>query len=93
MIFLGHIKIPRDKKLHFIAGLALALVISFAITPLVGFIAASACGVGKELYDMTGRGTPEWMDLWYTVAGGTVGAGFVYGTIRFYDLTMISLLY
>ena len=69
--------IPRNKKHHFIAGLSLALVLGFAVTPLVGFIAASAYGVGKELYDMTGRGTPEWMDLWYTVAGGTAGSGIV----------------
>lgn len=66
--------IARDKQLHFIAGFALALVCGALFGPLIGLGAAVVFGVGKELYDLTGRGTPEMADLWFTIAGGAVGA-------------------
>ena len=65
--------IAKDKKQHFMVGFGLALLFGLLFGYLIGFVAAVAFGVLKELYDMTGRGTPEWMDMWYTIAGGSFG--------------------
>lgn len=32
---------------------------------------------GKELWDMTGKGEPEWQDVAYSVAGSMIGWGLV----------------
>lgn len=72
--------IPRDKQLHFLAGLSLALIVGSLFGPAMGLGAAVVAGVAKELYDMTtGRGTPEWADLWFTLAGGLLGSLIIYG--------------
>jgi len=65
--------IAKDKQLHFIAGLAIALVAGSLVAPLAGLIAAVIVGAAKEIRDMMGYGTPEWLDFLYTVAGGLLG--------------------
>lgn len=40
------------------------------IASLAGLGMAILAGVGKEIYDSTGRGTPETRDAWFTAAGG-----------------------
>jgi len=65
--------IAKDKQLHFIAGLAIALVAGSIVTPLAGLIVATAIGAAKEIRDMMGYGTPETKDFLYTVAGGLLG--------------------
>jgi putative lipoprotein len=74
----------RDKALHFTisAGLASA---GYGVTAAiaddrawrlpVGATVALAAGVGKELYDLTGRGDASWRDLTWDVLGTATGLG------------------
>jgi hypothetical protein len=57
---------PLDKKKHLIVGFLLV----FTGLPWLPLLA----GIGKELWDKwSGKGTPEWADLAYTLAGGYCG--------------------
>lgn len=69
------IAIPKDKKLHLLAGLALSLVTGLLLCPPIGLLTAAVVGALKEImWDwLLGRGTPEWLDFWATVGGGAVG--------------------
>jgi len=64
--------IPLDKQLHFysggmLAGLLMPLSVQLAV---FGVIFAA---IGKELYDLLSkRGTPEIMDAFATIVGGSV---------------------
>ena len=62
----------NDKAKHFFAGLIISLIFSFIALPY-GLLAATLAGAAKELYDLTGRGTPEWADFFVTVGGGVAG--------------------
>lgn len=42
------------------------------ISSLAGLLVSLVAGGGKELYDSTGRGTPEWRDAAFTAAGGAL---------------------
>ena len=80
--------IPRDKKLHFVAGSLLSYITAEAVykfrydrnpakrkkATAIGFGAAVLTGAGKEIYDyLCGCGTPEFLDFVATSAGGAVG--------------------
>ena len=65
-----------DKRAHFVVGFLIAAIVGL-VNPFLGFGAAALAGLAKELYDATGRGTPELMDFVYTVAGGALGASLV----------------
>ena len=39
-----------------------------------GLLTAVSAGIGKELLDALGMGTPEWQDLLYTTYGGLAGS-------------------
>ncbi len=73
--------IARDKKLHFIVGTGTSVFVYGALywlgftTPATeAFLAAVAAGACKELWDfLSGKGTPELADFWYTIAGGALG--------------------
>ena len=63
-------KIQQDKKLHFIAGALIAtlcLVIGLSIPWTLCVVAV--IGALKEIRDLCGFGTPEVMDLLWTIAG------------------------
>lgn len=67
--------IARDKILHLIAGCVISTS-SYIIAPFTGLssiqVAMAAtfmAAVGKEVYDLTGRGTPEVADILFTVLG------------------------
>lgn len=65
--------LPLDKCYHLIAGFIIFSLLSVVIDrwALVPVIAAA---VLKELYDKyTGKGTPDWKDAAYTIAGGLLG--------------------
>jgi hypothetical protein len=65
----------NDKLAHFIVGFGLS-IIGILHMPLIflGFF----FGVGKELLDFkTGRGKPEWMDMWATFCGAGIATGIV----------------
>ena len=66
---------PYDKKWHMILSAGVALVTSLLIAPQIGFSAAMVVGVGKELYDLCGFGTPEWTDLLADLTGAIIGTG------------------
>ena len=77
-------KIDLDKQAHFWAGLAIMLGVSLFGGWALGLAAAVVAGIGKEIYDMTGRGTPDYMDAIATGLGGAAGAalyGLAYLTI------------
>ena len=63
---------PLDKQAHFLAGAAIASSVTLYTNPLIGLAACIAAGVGKELRDATGRGTPDIWDAVATVAGSVV---------------------
>lgn len=46
------------------------------ISSIAGLMVSLLGGGGKELYDRTGRGTPEWRDAMFTAAGGAMVSMF-----------------
>ena len=71
--------LPRDKVLHFFAGVSIAMVVGFVLSPWVGLLMAVGTGLVKELYDRldpTG-GTVDVWDFWVTCFGGGAGAAFL----------------
>ena len=62
----------NDKAKHFFAGLIISFIFSFISLP-VGLLVATIAGAVKELYDLTGKGTPEWADFFVTIGGGVAG--------------------
>ncbi len=67
--------IPKDKKLHLLAGLALSILAGLLFCPRIGLAAAAVIGALKEIiWDwLLKRGTPEFLDFVATVAGGAIG--------------------
>jgi hypothetical protein len=67
---------PKDKKLHILAGLALSLAAGLLFCPIVGLATAAVVGALKEIiWDwLLKKGTPELLDFVATVAGGVLGA-------------------
>ena len=68
---------PYDKKLHFIAGLAIAIIFGWQ-NPLIGLAAGFAAGVAKEVYDYLDYGGFDKQDMYATWAGSLLGAGLCY---------------
>jgi hypothetical protein len=64
--------IPIDKQAHFLAGAAIASTVCLYSTPVLAIIACVVAAIGKELYDATGRGTPDVWDAVVTILGGAV---------------------
>lgn len=64
--------IAQDKLMHYFVGsLIMALCIPFI--GVYGLLVVLLAAVGKEAYDkFTGKGTPELMDIVYTMFGGLV---------------------
>jgi hypothetical protein len=42
------------------------------ISSMAGLLISLLAGAGKEIYDTTGRGNPEWQDAMFTAAGGAM---------------------
>ena len=63
--------VAPDKRFH-IQGGALVSGTTYAATkdPKKSILAAAVVGVAKEVYDSTGRGNVEALDIAATVAGG-----------------------
>ena len=63
-------KIPQDKKKHFVAVFAITAIVSLFFGYIIGVIVAVIAAAGKELYDkVTGTGTPEVLDFVATIVG------------------------
>jgi hypothetical protein len=71
-------KIRLDLQAHAWAGLAIMLSASLFFGWGLGLAVAIAAGVGKEIRDYLGHGTPDHWDAVATAAGGAVGA-ILYG--------------
>ena len=63
--------LPLDKQLHLLSGGFLAaLLLPFGMP--TAWMGVAAAAVLKELWDSTGRGTPDWKDAFATIVGGSV---------------------
>lgn len=62
--------IAIDKQAHFYSGAAITFAIGILIDPMWGLVAAGLAGAAKEVWDRLWHGTPDWMDLAATCAGG-----------------------
>lgn len=77
----GHSQIQTDKVAHFGIGYAIGATTT-ALTskqkPIVsisaGFLSGTLVGVGKELYDAQGHGTPSFKDALWTSIGSVLGS-------------------
>ena len=71
--------LPRDKLLHFAAGLGLALVAGWLVSPWYGLLVAMTAGALKELhdhFDPLGHSADFW-DFVVTCLGGYVATAFL----------------
>lgn len=62
-----------DKALHFAAGLGIALVVGWLVSPLAGLTAGMAAGVVKEICDEIAYGGADLRDMLVTFAGAAMG--------------------
>ena len=68
-------RVPKDKAMHFCAGLTLSIVAGLTLYPIAGLATAAVIGALKEIvWDwLLKKGTPELLDFVATVAGGVIG--------------------
>ena len=65
-----------DKITHTLAGAAIAAaLLPWGVIPAL--LAVVVAAVGKELWDSTGRGTPDHIDALVTVLGGCAMIGWL----------------
>ena len=71
--------IAQDKIDHIIAGFAISIFSSMLFGPVIGFVIATAVGIGKEcIWDRwLMRGRFEYMDMVATSAGGALASLFI----------------
>ena len=62
-----------DKKLHFAAGLIIALACGFFLSPLNCLVVPVLAGMAKELYDLYDHSKFDWKDMVTTWMGGLLG--------------------
>lgn len=65
-------KIPYDKKLHFLFGCIIALLIGL-YNPICGLSASVVAGVTKEVYDYYDYGLFDTKDMLFTWVGAAIG--------------------
>ena len=76
-------QIAYDKKLHFIAGIVICILVALIFkNPLFGLIASVIAGIGKEIYDYYDYGKPDFLDCLATWVGGI--AGYIVGVLVHY---------
>ena len=72
--------IPKDKKLHFLAGVIVCFVVALIFkNPMYGLIASVIAGIGKEIYDYYDYGKFDFADALATWVGGI--AGYIVGVL------------
>lgn len=69
--------IATDKRLHIAAGAAIAAALSVFAPAEAALLVVVLAAFGKELRDMSGRGTPEFADAAYTLAGGILSVAVI----------------
>lgn len=65
--------IGPDKIQHFVAGLIITVAVGMWQRPYQGFTLAVVIGGAKEVYDIRGPGTADWLDFFVTVLGAIAG--------------------
>lgn len=66
----------KDKALHMLLGFAIVVIFFYLFGFLVAATACFVAAIGKEVYDkVSGKGTPDFLDIVATVVGGGVGIG------------------
>lgn len=80
MVIMMFENIPYDKKLHFIAGFIIAVIIgliayfmSFGNFIILGMAVSFAAGIGKEIRDEYVYSGFDWKDIVATWIGALVG--------------------
>ena len=67
-------KIADDKKLHFLAGVIICVLVALIFkSPMYGLIASVIAGIGKEIYDYYDYGKFDFADALATFVGGICG--------------------
>ena len=76
-------KAGKDKNLHFLGGLSMALVLGFLlrtytrlaiwVIALVVLVTVSFVWYGKEIWDSMGNGCADIWDLWASIMGVVIG--------------------
>lgn len=67
----------KDKQLHLVGGAAIAAAVTAGTrNEWHGFLAGTASGLLKEVYDSTGRGHVSAKDAAVTAIGALIGARF-----------------
>ena len=71
--------LPRDKVQHFFAGVSIAMVVGFVLSPWYGLLMALGSGLVKELYDYLDPedNKADFWDLLVTLLGGWAGMFFL----------------
>lgn len=69
--------VPYDKKLHFLAGLLIAILSGVIIDPMTGLGFAIAAGIFKECWDSYNDEPFDIFDMLVTWLGGAVGFALV----------------
>lgn len=65
----------KDKQIHLVGGAAVAAAVTAATgNEWHGFLAGTASGLVKEVYDSTGRGQVSGKDFAVTALGALIGA-------------------
>lgn len=64
---------PIDKRLHFAAGVIIAVFFGAIIAPAAGFVLAFIAGILKELLDEASYSGYDWKDMVVTWLGGLSG--------------------
>lgn len=60
-----------DKYYHFFAGIVIYILFYIFLNSWLSIVPVIIIGAGKEAYDYySGKGNPEWLDFFATVAGG-----------------------
>lgn len=63
---------PYDKKLHFLCGLLISLLVGLQ-NPIYGLSAGVTAGVAKEVYDYYDYNLFDKYDMLFTWAGALIG--------------------
>ena len=62
-----------DKTPHFAAGLGIALVVGWLVSPMAGLLAGMFAGVVKEIRDEWAYGGSDMRDMLVTFSGAAMG--------------------
>ena len=78
MLATNSLAFALDKNKHIIAGAIIGVSFTSFSNPKVGSLASCSAGLGKEIYDATGRGTPDVNDFAFTCASGVLSSYILY---------------